>query len=397
MESRDHEFLETVLWTVRAVARHLRMCCLVVGISTLAAVVVTQFVDKEYDAKAVVLPPTSSDPVAQLAGSLGSLSKIVGASPEIYREANVLEQFLSSRELHKAIIDSFGLVHLYKMDKNPKKPPKEADVLKKFRKNFWVETNDLDLFEISFRDKDPARAKAVVDFALARLDSIYSALKTNVADEDVGHYRRRIAQVEASVDSVREEMKRFQAKHGVVDPEVQYEETVKLIASAMAEEEQAKLEMEVEREQHGDKSLRYSELKSRHDAAKKSVESLKKRKDSVLMPVEGASSVMVAFAQLKADLEVQLELLAGLKLQLESAEIQARKGAPKFTVIERPWVNDKKVSPPRAAITALTFVLSGVLATFVSVLIEFCADQRESDGRLYRLLRSIGEALRPRK
>ena len=397
MESRDHEFLETVLWTVRAVARHLRMCCLVVGISTLAAVVVTQFVDKEYDAKAVVLPPTSSDPVAQLAGSLGSLSKIVGASPELHREANVLEQFLSSRELHKAIIDSFGFVRLYKMDKNPKKPPKEADVLKKFRKNFWVETNDLDLFEISFRDKDPARAKAVVDFALARLDSIYSALKTNVADEDVGHYRRRIAQVEVSVDSVREEMKRFQAKHGVVDPEVQYEETVKLIASAMAEEEQAKLEMEVEREQHGDKSLRYSELKSRHDAAKKSVESLKKRKDSVLMPVEGASSVMVAFAQLKADLEVQLELLAGLKLQLESAEIQARKGAPKFTVIERPWVNDKKVSPPRAAITALTFVLSGVLATFVSVLIEFCADQRKSDGRLYRLLRSIGEALRPRK
>ena len=394
MESRDHEFLETVLWTVRAVARHLRMCCLVVGISTLAAVVVTQFVDKEYDAKAVVLPPTSSDPVAQLAGSLGSLSKIVGASPELHREANVLEQFLSSRELHKAIIDSFGFVRLYMMDKNPKKPPKEADVLKKFRKNFWVETNDLDLFEISFRDKDPARAKAVVDFALARLDSIYSALKTNVADEDVGHYRRRIAQVEASV---REEMKRFQAKHGVVDPEVQYEETVKLIASAMAEEEQAKLEMEVEREQHGDKSLRYSELKSRHDAAKKSVESLKKRKDSVLMPVEGASSVMVAFAQLKADLEVQLELLAGLKLQLESAEIQARKGAPKFTVIERPWVNDKKVSPPRAAITALTFVLSGVLATFVSVLIEFCADQRKSDGRLYRLLRSIGEALRPRK
>ena len=397
MESRDHEFLETVLWTVRAVARHLRMCCLVVGISTLAAVVVTQFVDKEYDAKAVVLPPTSSDPIAQLSGNLGSLSKIVGASPELHREANVLEQFLSSRELHKAIIDSFGLVRLYKMDKNPEKPPKEADVLKKFRKNFWVETNDLDLFEISFRDKDPARAKAVVDFALARLDSIYSALKTNVADEDVGHYRRRIAQVEASVDSVREEMKRFQAKHGVVDPEVQYEETVKLIASAMAEEEQAKLEMEVEREQHGDKSLRYSELKSRHDAAKKSVESLKKRKDSVLMPVEGASSVMVAFAQLKADLEVQLELLAGLKLQLESAEIQARKGAPKFTVIERPWVNDKKVSPPRAAITALTFVLSGVLATFVSVLIEFCADQRKSDGRLYRLLRSIGEALRPRK
>ena len=397
MESRDHEFLETVLWTVRAVARHLRMCCLVVGISTLAAVVVTQFVDKEYDAKAVVLPPASFDPVAQLSGSLGSLSKIVGASPELHREANVLEQFLSSRELHKAIIDSFGLVRLYKMDKNPKKPPKEADVLKKFRKNFWVETNDLDLFEISFRDKDPARAKAVVDFALARLDSIYSALKTNVADEDVGHYRRRIAQVEASVDSVREEMKRFQAKHGVVDPEVQYEETVKLIASAMAEEEQAKLEMEVEREQHGDKSLRYSELKSRHDAAKKSVESLKKRKDSVLLPVEGASSVIVAFAQLKADLEVQLELLAGLKLQLESAEIQARKGAPKFTVIERPWVNDKKVSPPRAAITALTFVLSGVLATFVSVLIEFCADQRKSDGRLYRLLRSIGEALRPRK
>ena len=34
--------------------------------------------------------------------------------------------------------------------------------------------------------RNEARAKAVVDFALARLDSISSALKTNVADEDVG-------------------------------------------------------------------------------------------------------------------------------------------------------------------------------------------------------------------
>ena len=396
MEERKYEFLETVLWTVRAVVRHLRMCCLVVGISTLAAIVATQFVDKEYEATAVVLPPASSDPVAQLSGGLGSLSKLMGASPELYREANILEQFLSARELHKPIIDSFGLVRLYKMDKNPSKPPKEADVLKKFRKNFRVESNDLDLFEISFRDKDPARAKAVVDFALAYLDSIYSALKTNVAAEDVGHYRRRIAQVEASIDSVRAETKRFQTKHGVVDPEVQYGETVKLIASAMAEEEQAKLEMEVEREQHGDKSLRYSALKSRHDAAKKSVESLKKRKDSVLLPVDGASSVMVAFAQLKADLEVQLELLAGLKLQLESAEIQARKGAPKFSVIERPWINDKKVSPPRAAITIVVCMLSTVLSVLVAVVLEFAADQRAAGGRLSGLVRSIGEELRIR-
>ena len=396
MEERKYEFLETLLWTVRAVARHLRLCCLIVGISTLAAIVVTQFVDKEYEATAVILPPASSDPVAQLSGGFGSLSKLMGASPEIYREANILEQFLSSRELHKTVIDSFDLVHVYKMDKNPEKPPKEADVLKKFRKNFWVESNDLDLFEISFRDKDPARAKAVVDFALAYLDSIYSSLKTDVAAEDVGHYRRRIAQIEVSIDSIKAEMKRFQEKHGVIDPEVQYQETVKLIASAMADAEQAKLEMEVEREQHGDKSLRYSALKSRHDAARKSVESLKKRKDSVLLPVEGASSVMVAFAQYKADLEVQLELLAGLKLQLETAEIQARKGAPKFKVIERPWLNDKKVSPPRAAIAIVVCMLSSVLAVLVSVVLEFAADQRDADGRLYRLVRTIGEALRNR-
>ncbi|MBO7131429.1 MAG: hypothetical protein J6V65_04730, partial [Fibrobacterales bacterium] len=131
-------------------------------------------------------------------------------------------------------------------------------------------------------------------------------------------------------------------------------------------------------------------------AARKSVESLKKRKDSVLLPVEGASSVMVAFAQYKADLEVQLELLAGLKLQLETAEIQARKGAPKFKVIERPWLNDKKISPPRAAIAIVVCMLSSVLAVLVSVVLEFAADQRDADGRLYRLVRTIGEALRNR-
>ncbi len=154
--------------------------------------------------------------------------------------------------------------------------------------------------------------------------------------------------------------------------------------------------MEVEREQHGDKSLRYAALKSRHDAARKSVESLKKRKDSVLLPVEDASSVIIAFAQFKADLEVQLSVLSGLKLQQESAEIQARKGAPKFVVLERPWLNDKKVSPPRTAIVVVSFALSSIVAVFLAVLLEFAADQRDANGRLCGLVRTIGEALRNR-
>ena len=397
MEERRHEFLETVLWTVRAVARHLKLCFLVAVIPTAVVAVVLLFVDKEYESRAVILPPeTQNTPFAKLSGDISSIAKMMGGMGGDSRESDILEQFLSSRELHKAIIDSFGFVHLYKMDKNPEKPPKEADVLKKFRKKFTVDQNDLYFFEVAFRDKDPARAKAVVDFALSYLDSIYSNLKQANASDEVEHCRRRVAQVESTIDSIKSEMAKFQAKHGVVDPEVQYEETVRLIASAMAEEEQAKLEMEVEREQHGDRSLRYSELKSRHDAAKKSVESLKKRKDSVLLPVESASSVMIAFAQFKADLEVQLGVLSGLKLQQETAEIQARKGAPKFVVLERPWLNDKKVSPPRTAIVVVAFALSSVAAVFLAVILEFAADQRESGGRLSGLVRTIGEALRIR-
>ena len=397
MEERRHEFLETVLWTVRAVARHLKLCFLVAVIPTAVVAVVLLFVDKEYESRAVILPPeTQNTPFAKLSGDISSIAKMMGGMGGDSRESDILEQFLSSRELHKAIIDSFGFVHLYKMDKNPEKPPKEADVLKKFRKKFTVDQNDLYFFEVAFRDKDPARAKAVVDFALSYLDSIYSNLKQANASDEVEHCRRRVAQVESTIDSIKSEMAKFQAKHGVVDPEVQYEETVRLIASAMAEEEQAKLEMEVEREQHGDRSLRYSELKSRHDAAKKSVESLKKRKDSVLLPVESASSVMIAFAQFKADLEVQLGVLSGLKLQQETVEIQARKGAPKFVVLERPWLNDKKVSPPRTAIVVVAFALSSVAAVFLAVILEFAADQRESGGRLSGLVRTIGEALRIR-
>ena len=397
MEARDHEFLETVLWTVRAVLRHKKLYCWIVGAVTVASIAITQFVDKEYESRAVILPPeTENASFAKLSGDVSSIAKMVGGFGGDTREADILEQFLSSRELHKAIIDSFGFVHLYKMDKNPEKPAKEADVLKKFRKKFTVDQNDLYFFEVSFRDKDPARAKAVMDFALAYLDSIYSNLKQATASDEVEHCRRRVAQVEATIDSIKSEMARFQAKHGVVDPEVQYEETVKLIASAMADAEQAKLEMEVEREQHGDKSLRYSALKSRHDAARKSVESLKKRKDSVLLPVEDASSVIIAFAQFKADLEVQLGVLSGLKLQQETAEIQARKGAPKFVVLERPWLNDKKVSPPRTAIVIVSFALSSIVAVFLAVLLEFAADQRDANGRLCGLARSIGEALRIR-
>ena len=398
MERQEHEFLETCLWLARAIARHLKMFCLIVGIATLGSIVITQFIDKEYESKAVVLPPMANAPsLSSLGGQFSSVSKMLGMAGGDTREADILEQLLNSRELHKAIIDSFRLVHLYEMDKDPRKAIKEADVLKRFRRNFKVESNDLEFFDITFRDKDPERAKMVVDYALAHVDSIYSTLKWTTASDEVEYIDRRIAQVTSSIDSLKKEMSAFQRKHGVVDPEVQYEETVKLLAAAMQEEAKIKLELDVEKQQHGDKSIRYAELKARYDAAHKNAESLKKRNDSILLSVDNASSVMIAFAQYKADLELQIELLTGLKLQKETAEIQAKKGAPKFTVLERPWLNDKKVSPPRMAIVLLTFFLAAVIATFIAVVIEFTNDERDANGRLYHLLRSIGEALRPRK
>ncbi len=398
MAEQEHEFFESVLWLIRATARHLRLVVVFVATLTLAAIVGTGFIDKKYEATALLLPPIpDAAGIQRVAAEIGAISKLLGGGLYDTREADILEAIFNSSELQLDVAERFNLVQVYELDKNKKRPAKKADLLKVFRKQFSVEFNEADFLELSFRDKSPERAKELLDYMIAKADSLYSKLQAVEAKNSESYYSRRVALARASVDSIQREMVLFQQKHGIVDPEIQYEETVKLLSSAVKEQEQAASEMRIEAKERGENSLRYSQLKSRYEAATQSVAQLKKKRDSVLLPLADAPALIQTYTSLRLDLGLQMQLLEGLQLQVELAQLQEKKGASKFFLIEKPWVNDKKVSPPRMAIVAVTCTLSFVIAILIAASLEFYAEQRKNNGRLYHLLCTTREALTRKK
>ena len=61
--------------------------------------------------------------------------------------------------------------------------------------------------------------------------------------------------------------------------------------------------------------------------------------------------------------------------------------------LQKAWVNNKKVSPPRMAIVALIALISTIICLFISIWKEFLKEEERLDTDLYKLIRSTLELI----
>lgn len=396
--------IDSALWLVRAVARHLRIVLSITILATTAAIIITGRMDKEYDAIAVISPPSStsvpslSNIASQLSGM--DVSEILsgGSFSMAGNEESLLKALLASKPLHDALIDSFQLARVYELGLDSTRPFFYADLLKKFRGNLLIDETEEGFISITFRDKDYKRAMELVNCLLVKLDSIYFDYKRSEISYSRTFTTQQLLKSRARLDSLELAIIAFQKKSGIIDPESQMTSSLKVLAEVETQREMAKMQMELERGIHGENTPLYNNLKQQYAAYQGSTERLLNGKGQTSMiGLRNAPKDLIDYQKLKREYLVQSSIDNFLRQSNEQLILQDAGNISKFHVIESPWLNDKKAYPPRVAYILTIMLLSGFAAVLLSALIEFYKQEKQSDSVAYKLANDILTEIHLRK
>ncbi len=375
---------ETFLRIVNNDLKHLKLCSLIVLIPTLAVFVLVMWVvEPTYRAKAVVTPPPSSGTGVLgglLDGELSSYASMLGLSMGSV-DADAIWTIFNSKELHDMVIDKFDLAGHYEFDGKFR-----ADLLKAFRKNFSLELTDENMLEISIEDEDYALASDMATFMLEKADSMFNAFKTMQAKQSREYFESRIALCLKTLDSLQEDFVKFQADNNFYDPEVQMEATIKYLGELQTERQAVSVEMNYERQLHGEDSKRYSELSKRYKSIDAAVNQTLsgKQQSTGLVALKKSPELGAEFLRKEGEIKVQLAMYKLLRQQSEQMLLEEAKKLTNLHVLEAPWPNDKKVSPLRGVSLMFTCFVSFLFATLVCNFLEMVKSEKGSGSALDR-------------
>jgi len=366
-------------------------------IPTLLAIIVVLFVLKEnFGSTSVFEPPQSSSPASGLSSMLGeggsALAGMMGISLLSGGESDIIKTILNSKELHQATIDHFHLAEHYEF-----KGKFPADLLKAFRSNMIVNYNDEKMFELTIEDRDYKLAATMNRFVLNWTDSAYNAIQTQQAKMTAGFYQARLDSVNRRIDSLSKIMVAFQNKYHFYDPEVQLESGIKVLSELDAERSGVQINLQAEEAIHGKGTSKGGQLQERLNLLTNQIQ----EKNQGTLGI-GLPSGMGRFADLSRqyyfldrEIRVQNILYKFIRQKIEEMQLGEAHNIKNLIIVQAPWENNKKVSPPRSAIVLLVFLVFGVIGTWVCSFKMYIRQESQSqDSAVGREWKRLSQLLR---
>jgi len=377
-------FIEVCLQLVNGNLKHIKLFSAIVAIPTIAMFVLVMWVlDPVYRSTAVVTPPASSESslASGISSILGSsskngssgLSSMLNLSTTADDE-DVVWTIFNSWELHDQVIQKFDLARHYKF-----KGKYAADLLKEFRKNFEIKSNNEDMFEITVEDKDYKLAAQMVDFMLEKADSAFNAFKTSQAKQSRLYFQSRLDSCEKNLKELMKKFAKFQADNNFYDPEIQMESTIKYLSDLQGKREDISMELAYEKDDRGERSKRYDQLSKRYHTVNAAMQGTLEGKDKELgiVPLKKSPKLNAEYLRYETEIKIQSALYQMLRVQSEEMQIEESKKLTNLHILEPPWENNKKVFPVRGPMMIFAFALSVILGTVVCNLLAYLQSEEE--------------------
>ena len=277
--------------------------------------------------------------------------------------------YLHSWELHDMVIKEFDLANHYEFDGKF-----HADLLKEFRKQFDVEVNDEGMFKMTFEDEDYVLAANVLNFMLAKADSMYNNYKTTQARVSRQYIQERLEREERAIDSLQEVFVKFQTENNFYDPEIQLEATMKYLGTMQSTRDAVAQELAFEKMERGENSRRYEELRKRLNSVDATIkQTMQGKRGSVgIVALDKSSDLAAQYLRLESEVKIKMTVYKYLRQQSEQLALVEANMRANLIVLQPAWPNDKKVFPIRSMMLAFTCLVAGLIAMFLSCFIERC-------------------------
>jgi uncharacterized protein involved in exopolysaccharide biosynthesis len=308
--------------------------------------------------------------IASKLGGLGGLAGLMPKAGEIPEETYVA--ILKSRWMSERVIDRFDLRTAYKMKGAP-----TEQVIKALLANtdFRLDDQTFHMF-VTADDRDPARAKAMVDFYVDQLDLRNQDLKSGGARKEKEFLGQRLTDEQTRLAALEDSMCRFQLTTGVLSVEEQIKATIQAAATLEAQRLMTATELEMNRRILGNENPETDFLRLKLasiDSAKAALAAKKRPGEGsdFLLHLEDAPEQGVVYFRLMRDIETQQLLVAYILQQYEQAKIEELRNTPTVMRIDPPVVATKRVWPRRGLMVVLSALGAFVLAVVLAMTIEF--------------------------
>ena len=308
-------------------------------------------------------------------GGLASLAGLTGFSGGTsYGELAIT--LLNSKSTIDIVADEFDLIERWKITRNVR-----GRVRMTFRARSEFERDAVsNTLSISFRDRDPAFAAAVVNRLVEILEQRFATIGGNQSRRRRDLLATRHAEVGQRIVWYGERVKEFQQRYSVLDVDVLTEELIAQVAEVRTQFLLKEVEIQT-----------YAEVAPANDpgmmllqAERENLLQLINEMESGyaeyerMMPTrEELPDLALEFAQLRRDLDVQTEIYKILSQQYELAKLDVEGQAPIFQVLELAEIPDMKAGPSRLLILMVAFCVWLAVAMLAALLHNSLGGRRD--------------------
>jgi tyrosine-protein kinase Etk/Wzc len=373
------------------------------------AVVVSLLLPNWYKASTSLLPPEEESlSLAGLSRGLSSALAAVGGAgvsvsgrlslPMWATPSDLVAGFLRSRRLQDELIRVNDLQTVFKC--------KNSDLARDMLlTRLRVRVGGEGIVRLSYLDKDPQRAAAVVASAIRILDSLQRETRRTSAAGVGAFVETRLAQTTSDLAAAEERLRVFQETRGLLAPE----EQARALVEAIAKVEGERLATQVARDALASQVGAMHPEVERLDALLQSMADARATLEgrgaggspTGIIDLTRLPDLSLQYLRLFREVEIQ-QTLYGLLVQMrEQSRIQEVRDTPTVQVLDPPAVPQNKDHPHRSVIvviaTALAFAASLAVAAGLERLAWLAERDPERHARLALLLRGVGLGLLVRR
>ncbi|MDP7026427.1 MAG: Wzz/FepE/Etk N-terminal domain-containing protein [Candidatus Marinimicrobia bacterium] len=328
-----------------------------IAVSVLS-VIVSLLLPVWYASSFTILPSSAGgDIFGTVGGGTGALSLIgLGNTSE---ETNNYISILNSRRLRERIIDEFNLRSLYGAEEI-------EDVLDQLEANTDIEVSDEGALMFVIYDRDSIRCKKMADLVLDELGKTSIDLKTKTGIRNQKFILARIESLESELRESENSLRDFTLKHNAYELPIQLTESVGQLIGLEVKLAEAEIAYNVAESTLNKDSPSLRVYRLQKDELRTQLKELKAGWDegSLFPNLSEAPDMLLAYARMKREIEINSAVLEFLYPQYEQARLQEARDEPSLQILDFPRVPQKKAKPQRALIVVGAVAFSFLLACF---------------------------------
>jgi len=364
----------------RVLVRHRRMILTTTLAAAVIAAIVSFILPKTYTATARILPPkeqSSGGLAAALAGQLGGLASLAGASLGGATNADLMVGMLSSRAVTDRILDQFKLQEIYDTKYR-------VDAGKKLLANLDAQVDKKSgILTLSVDDHDPERAAAIANAFVDQLDQLSRHLNITEASRQRLFLEERLVQVNKDLANAEDALRAFQEKHGAIQVDEQAKAMIDLLGALKGELMAAQVQLGVTQRFASGNNADVDRVQTQITEIQSRIRDMEQGQGErsagdIFLPTQKIPDLGLRYGRLLRDVKVQETVFELLTQQYELVKMQEAKDSPTIQVLDGAVVPEKKSKPKRSLVVVLTAMLALMGASTLAVIRSGSATDRQN-------------------